>query len=363
MDDQNNQNQPNENNDYQDILNQYAASVKPEPEVTPEPVKETADPQQFLKEVNPPQLEPEVTPPTPTLSIPTPPSEPKTTEEIKAEVDKILAPDQPQNPTTVPPVKSGPNLFKTFFILSLFLFLGVCGFLVYSLFFKSNSSITNNNPSVTPTATPTISGVFCDLNDKRYSQGESFPSADGCNTCSCESQDVIVCTEKACAITPATATPTATKSATTSSIPKDWKIYTDSTYKYSINYPSTWVKDTKLANSTIFLINSPEKIESLKDPNKYEGYSGDDINIQFYKDYKKTLTENKTIEEYFKSSGLFSNIRKIKINNIDSYLVDEAGMSTSPAYFIIKSNDVFKITSFLNFSQTELQILNTFKFN
>lgn len=239
MDNSNNQNQPNENNDYQGVLDQAAASVKPEPE--PELEKEkNADPQAFIKEINSPQLEspihpslsanleeepvitPPVTPPTapeiPTSKpiiepnpIPTPEPtvqpETRTPEEIKAEVNKILA-DDTSSSNNISPVKSGPNFFKIFFIFSLLAFLAIGGILIYSLFFTPNSQITSNKPTITPT--PTTSGIFCDLNNKRYSQGESFPSADGCNTCTCDSQDVITCTEKACA-----PTPVSTKSATT----------------------------------------------------------------------------------------------------------------------------------------------------
>jgi len=253
MDNSNNQNQPNENNDYQNVLNQAAASVKPEPE--PELEKEeNADPQAFIKEVNSPQLEspihpslsanleeePVVTPPTiptPTpVSTPAPPVEEiRTPEEIKEEVNKILADDiPPSSSDTVPPAKSSTNFFKIFFIFSLLLFLAVGGILVYSLFFNPNSQITSNKPTITPI--PTTSGVFCDLNNKRYSQGESFPSADGCNTCTCESQDVITCTEKACAATPTSvatksATVSPTKAATSSSLITPTKIATPTATK------------------------------------------------------------------------------------------------------------------------------------
>ena len=39
----------------------------------------------------------------------------------------------------------------------------------------------------------------CDYNGQTYSEGESFPSADGCNTCGCESGGEIACTMMACA--------------------------------------------------------------------------------------------------------------------------------------------------------------------
>ena len=35
-------------------------------------------------------------------------------------------------------------------------------------------------------------------NGKRYREGESFPSIDGCNTCSCVAKGGVVCTKRAC---------------------------------------------------------------------------------------------------------------------------------------------------------------------
>lgn len=37
----------------------------------------------------------------------------------------------------------------------------------------------------------------CDYNGQRFAAGQSFPSADGCNTCTCASGGV-ACTERAC---------------------------------------------------------------------------------------------------------------------------------------------------------------------
>nr|XP_022311780.1 four-domain proteases inhibitor-like isoform X1 [Crassostrea virginica] len=38
----------------------------------------------------------------------------------------------------------------------------------------------------------------CMYNGKRYREGESFPSIDGCNTCSCGAKGRVVCTKRAC---------------------------------------------------------------------------------------------------------------------------------------------------------------------
>lgn len=42
-------------------------------------------------------------------------------------------------------------------------------------------------------------GVECLYDNKPYPLGASFPSADGCNTCSCTAGGMIACTERACA--------------------------------------------------------------------------------------------------------------------------------------------------------------------
>ena len=78
----------------------------------------------------------------------------------------------------------------------------------------STGPVDNNS---VPTDVPEVA---CELNGVEYKLGESFPSADGCNTCVCQSPDVIACTERACNTTSTlntqstTVAPTATKSGT-----------------------------------------------------------------------------------------------------------------------------------------------------
>ncbi len=249
MDDNNNKNQPGQTaSDYQKILDEYAASIKPEPitntaaseevkTVKLDEIKDSSNEKAFLKDVNNPQLESPVhpslaanlevdddypkipssepeknspinsikndfVPPTP----PTPVQEPaKTPEQIKSEIDRILAtdtiPNQSPNDTPESPKL---NIFKILFIISLITFLGVAGVLAYTLLLNPSTSDKKTDPGqqsiVTPTST--VSNGSCELNGNIYQIGESFASADGCNTCSCQSADVITCTEKACSITP-----------------------------------------------------------------------------------------------------------------------------------------------------------------
>jgi len=436
MDDNQNKNQPNTNaSDYQKILDEYAASVKPDitqppenlPEekipadslketvsLPPEPKKITAEvpgktladdleealsqekpsesdipPQPSLKNIDTPKIESPIhpslaanleteedsfeNPPKPTINIEqTPEPEEKSPEEIKAEINRLLADDssksQPSSPSTNTPASN--HLFsKIFFIISLILFLGVIAALAYFLFLSPSSKSTSNSTSssTTPTVTNTqennsnqsANDGNCQLNGNTYNVGESFKSADGCNTCSCSSAGVIACTEMACNLTPTTTT--ATRSATTSSVSKDWKTYTDSTYKFSINYPSTWTINTKPSNNQVFSITSPEKI---KLPKTYPEY--DYLKIYFYKNYQSSLTDGKAIESYLSNKTDFLSFSKTKIANIDGYLGNENGMSSNPypEYFIVRGNDLFEISSDdQDFSEIEKQIINTLKFN
>ncbi|MCW1949678.1 MAG: hypothetical protein KIH89_004545 [Candidatus Shapirobacteria bacterium] len=276
MDDNKKQNQTNQAaSDYQKILDEYAASVKPETNQIPENSPTEAIPIESLKETislpeepkkipentekslvddleevilqkNQPQppVHPSLTTnleteeekkiPSPTIEITPEPvnfpklenSQPeKTPEEIKAEINRLLTEDDNKANNSVPNHhKSNLNIGRIFFVFALILFLLVAAGLAYFLFITP-SNLGNKNTtgsvstnSVTPTTTDTNPGESCELNEKTYQVGESFLSADGCNTCSCQSAGFIACTEKACADT-STITP-ATKSATVTSTTK-----------------------------------------------------------------------------------------------------------------------------------------------
>ena len=108
-----------------------------------------------------------------------------------------------------PPRQSGGGFFKFLFVISVLTFLGVFGSIIYSMF---GDKLTNpgNQPPAPPTPTVTTIGT-CALNDKDYKVGESFASADGCNTCSCNPDLTISCTEMSCEVTPTKpSTPSAT---------------------------------------------------------------------------------------------------------------------------------------------------------
>lgn len=163
-----------------------------------------------LTESLPPQEE------IPQPAVETPQFEEKITEPVQKIPEQIIKNPQPQlSDFGIAPKPPQSNFFKIIFIISLIVFLLVATAFAFVYFKSQNSSTTIKNNSSKISPKPTISSETCLLNDKQYSVGESFAAADSCNTCTCESQNVITCTNQACLTTPtATVTNSATKSAT-----------------------------------------------------------------------------------------------------------------------------------------------------
>ncbi len=193
---------------YQEILNEYAASQKKvelennSEELPSQPDLEPFEPETELQPQA--ETEPQIQYDTP---IETPVYDIPNNEPVESNYSGDYAKSVPQN-----------SLFKTIFIIVLIINIFI--FSVAALiFYKTNQNKNNSNlPTISPTP---VSSVTCLLNDITYKVGESFPSADGCNTCSCAETGDVICTEKACDITSdsesVTIIPTkaATKSATT----------------------------------------------------------------------------------------------------------------------------------------------------
>ncbi len=154
------------------------------------------------------------------------------------ENDDLPPTPQPEN-SNLPPapvfdsqqeVPRQSNIFKYLFFVALFIFLTVCGAIVYTVFLSNPGGTSNPSTSVpkvsdtSPTAAP---GNVCQLNDQTYQVNEAFAAADGCNTCTCTPDLTISCTEKACEST----------SSSSASL-KDLKTYTSDEYKFSVQYPS-----------------------------------------------------------------------------------------------------------------------------
>jgi hypothetical protein len=397
MNDDKKLNQPTDNtnsDDYQKILDEAAASVKPEDTQIPPTETNTNEPEPTvkLKDINSLQLEAsdnkiiasstdipsiktELTN-EPTIdfqsSEPITPEENLTTkepikteteptqnpEEIKAQIDKILADDSSNTGlSTKVPKKS--NNFKNIFIFSLIIFFIIAGAWVYFLFFYQ-STTQENSAATLPTPTETISQEVCELNGTTYKVGESFKSADGCNTCSCEAVGTIACTEMACTSTPAVST----SSAATSTIPKDWKIYTDSIYKFSINYPLTWTL-AKTVNG--FSLISSKMAKAVAEANGEPTVFGPEIDVSIYNSLSKLSgsAETKNLKEYVSSN--LKNVKEISVNGINGY----SGYTDYPSHYIyLQKNNIFiRIFDGVNLEDSDYnnseikKIIDTLKFN
>ncbi len=229
----------NDDQKYQEILNKYAADLASVPATNTQESQGSETPPEpaVVQMVEVPPLPP--TPSTPPIPLPTTSPEIQTPDnQAVAAVDVLappvvtpiespleIAPEPPQNPTkspltppqlppsppitsSAPVASSSSSIFKYICLLSFIVFLVVAGNLVWTLI-KMNklsalkgSTVLSPTPSVTLTetnVTPTIDlSNMCNLNDKTYAIGDSFPAADGCNVCTCNSSLTFDCTQKIC---------------------------------------------------------------------------------------------------------------------------------------------------------------------
>lgn len=118
-------------------------------------------------------------------------------------------PSTPQAPRHGRAQKST-SIFKYLFFISLIIFLTVTALVVYTLLNQQqNLPFLPKTPTPVPTVTqasPTSPSSACELNDQIFPVGQSFPAADGCNTCTCQSDLTISCTQDDCSLTPSPAT-------------------------------------------------------------------------------------------------------------------------------------------------------------
>jgi len=181
----------------------------PQPELQPEPEPELPE-LQPEPEPEPELPQPEPQPqPEPELPQLQPESQPKETINQFNNTQPISEPTLSDFGITPKPPQN--NVFKIIFIFSLIFFILAASAFTFVYFKSKQNNAANSSTSTSTKISPTvIQSGSCSLNDKNYSIGESFMAADGCNTCSCESQDTITCTDNECLNTS-----TATKSATT----------------------------------------------------------------------------------------------------------------------------------------------------
>lgn len=124
-------------------------------------------------------------------------------QDIKQKIDEVLSYNSTNSVVNINPDKpKTSNFLKVIFTLSLIIFIAIAVGLAYFIFnpvSKINLDFSKNpTETFTPSGIPTQTGVVCELNGFVYNLNQSFPSADGCNTCTCVSANNITCTEKDC---------------------------------------------------------------------------------------------------------------------------------------------------------------------
>lgn len=149
-----------------------------------------------------------------------------------------------------------------------------------------------------------------------------------------------------------------------SSIPKDWKTYTNSTYKYSIQYPSDWILN-KTSNELVYLL-TKERDQYLK-----SGKIGplSDLSIKVYKNISLLENNDKSLGLYDwlkqeESKNLIYNIKSLNYWSTPAYQVTSRGESDSEGIYIQKNNFIYSISvASEKISEVNQSIINTLKFN
>lgn len=296
---------------YQDILNQYSKELQgdtskdssQDPTATPEPeVVATAQtpietpaptPPMETEPVTPlPPVSPSASPVPPTPVVPT--SLPPVPPMVGA---SSMSPPSPSPQSTSQPK----SIFKYFFFLSLLVFLGVFGTIVYTVISTSANPtrITMETPSPTPSLADENgedTGKYCEANDKKIPQGDSFTAADGCNTCTCGDDLTISCTEKDCSATPSasTSTPSSSPTSTEVSVADPIKSIIDSINKQlKTSYKATTLDKGKRWTVNLSKSSSKTNIIAIKKSITDYGLSfQEDLSGEAGTDWKETYVKN-----------------------------------------------------------------------
>lgn len=175
---------------------------------------------------------------------------------------------------------------------------------------------------------------------------------------------------------------------TSSSIPKDWKTYSDSNYKFSISYPPEWTLETNINDVNrdpnvvdFFTIKSPEgekeeKIMKSKQPSM-EGYPSP---CGFYrifceKSFSLSLSQfNQNFQSLVSwlKSDYFSNFTQSTINGHVLYsVINSSSLAGGKEFYIQNKDSSYCSLAFCGetalggkeLTSIEKQFVNSFKFN
>ena len=190
------------------------------------------------------------------------------------------------------PVRSNPkNPYKILFFISLGLFLIVSSVLI-TLLLTQNKSNSLTTPDTSKTVSTTVTKITPTVSQ---------------------------------------ITPTITES----EIPSGWKTYTDSTYKFSINYPSDWTLSKTAEGFSLISSKMAKKVaEAGDEPTVF----GPEIEFSIYNSLSKLSgsTEIKTLKEYVSSD--LKNLEEVSINGVSGY----SGYTDYPSHYIyLQKNNIF----------------------
>lgn len=144
---------------------------------------------------------------------------------------------------------------------------------------------------------------------------------------------------------------------------QNWKTYTDSTYKYSIKYPSDLLQINKISDEMI----SIRDIKKSNNTNPMSTTPGFTItaykNVSLLPNNDKNLSLINWIKQE-QSTNIFSKEKSITVASLPAYQVTSGGESETEVVYIQKDNFILEISSSSsNISEIEQQIINSLKFN
>ncbi len=323
-------------NEYAEIVKKYTQSQATEP-------KEPTD--SVLGAIHTPT----VTPPAPTPAPPMPPMpEPQLPPHSPMSVEpkpNVSIQMDPPLPPPMPHATSGNSAMVSFFklttFLSFILLVIVCTKLVLNFQTLSKPVYTTPTPSVSMPTPTTPSVGSCILNDQTYALGQTFPAQDGCNTCTCATNDNIVCTQKACISTSPAKTTTKPTSTTD-------KTFTSKTFGFKFNYPNFWIENSRSKNSYVFAPYDLSEERFKTDPNPCSEGSC----ILMYMTILPNTDLDKIKLDFAKDSG-YTDIKEVTVGGKKLLYSKYVGMGSSDVYMYPQGKNV------LNFMFTQGKFQST----
>jgi hypothetical protein len=270
----------------------------------------------------------------------------------------------PPNNVTVPTTsKPSSRHFLFFVILLLILSTIMVGFL-----FLQNQSL-KSQLGLSTIKFPWIKGA-CIFNGKGYQPGEHVP-VDSCNTCGCNDDGSIICTQVVCSdeVEVSQVDPT-----------EDWQEFSDG--QYSFKYPSGVDISKEASNERVVravYMGPTQKYSGRTQTELFDGYmfivtEVDSSNYTSQQDQaKKVLEQERTAAKDICDKEIENSpIIQVQIGNVTAEQFSYEGCFGNPIHsFVEHNNNLYQITqvyygddqNIANYANISNQILSTFQFN